>query len=104
MITADVIKSNHKKYLEREKEKYKEFIDKGLNIYEARFISEKLTTMELDSETEGKEKFTFMISEPYIKVKDIEDMLVYLGFFVKTEWVSSISMYKITIATRMELL
>lgn len=104
MITADDIKANHRKYLEKEKEKYKEFIDKGLNIYEARFISEKLTTMELDSEAEGKEKFIFMISEQHINVKNVMDMLVYLGFFVEKEWVPHISMDKITIATRKELL
>ena len=104
MFTADTVKSNHEKYLEREKGKYKEFIDRGLNLEEAKFIHSKLMVMQYDSETKGKEQFTFVISEPNIKARNIEKILLELGFFVKTEWIPHISMCKITITTRRELL
>lgn len=104
MFTADTVKSNHEKYIEREKGKYKEFIDRGLNLEEAKFIHSKLMVMQYDSETEGKEQFTFVISEPNIKARNIEKILLELGFFVKTEWVPSISMEKMIIATTLEKL
>ena len=84
--------------------KYKDYIEKGLTLDEARFVHVKLNDMEYRSESHGDKRFVFMVSEPGVDVEHIQNFLSSLGFFIKTEWVDTVSMMRVTVATDKELL
>lgn len=103
-LTANQVKENNKTYIDRQVAEYKNYIEKGLTLDEAKFINVKLNDMEYRSESYGDKRFVFMISEPNIDVEHIQNFLSELGFFTKRELVDTVSMMRVTVATDKELL
>ena len=103
-LTARQVKENNKIYVDRQMEEYKDYIKKGLTLDEAKFIHTKLSDMEYRSESYGDKRFVFMASEPGVDVEHIQNFLSSLGFFTKTEWVDTVSMMRVIVATDKELL
>ena len=103
-LTAKQVKANNKTYIDKQKAEYKDYIEKGLTLNEARFVHVKLNDMEYRSESHGDKRFVFMVSEPGVDVEHIQNFLSSLGFFTKTEWVDTVSMMRVTVATDKELL
>lgn len=85
-------------------EEYKDYIENGLTLEEAKFIHVKLSDMEYRSKSNGDKHCVFMISEPNVDVDHIQNFLYSLGFFTKTEWSIATSMMRVTVATDRELL
>ena len=103
-LTAKRVKENNKTYIDKQMEEYKDYIENGLTLEEARFIHVKLSDMEYRSENYGDKRFVFMISEPGVDVEHIQNFLSSLGFFTETEWVDTVSMIRVIVATDKELL
>lgn len=60
-------------------EEYKDYIENGLTLEEAKFIHVKLSGMEYRSKSDGDKCFVFMISEPNADVDHIQNFFIFIG-------------------------